>query len=181
MKIIVVPLLVLLSSTAFAQENRPSRVRRVPTPPIPTRPATSPAKPSTSGKTDLSTNITLAFKGTLPGSGETDIELTGCGPKFLAELVTAPDNDPDMPDPIVTISATVIEDGELFRVDYSLGSRIATVTSTMQGPDKKVSRNIAFRDMMIHGTVIAKPGKPVVISKVNDKSLTLTLSFPEQP
>lgn len=143
--------------------------RRVPQRPAPVQPAiATPAR-----------NITLTWQGSLAGSFDIDLEMTGCGPQFTANLTVPDPSGPDVPPTILTVSSVVTKAGDTYRVNYSVGARIAIKTPTRGKVPNTVGYNFEFRDVMMSGDVILSLGKPVTISKSQGKSLVLSLSEPE--
>jgi hypothetical protein len=181
-------LVVLLPAVTFAQKPD-SRVRRTPVPPGAARGsggiAPSPVQNNRSGRNNpaaeaLTKNVTLTWKGTFQGMTEVDFEMTGVGPKFVSDFAAKKaDPDDSLPPTIFTINATLTKAADGYRVAYSVGARIAIPTSTFSRPGGGTSTNIEFRDLVISGTAIVKPGKSLVLSKLNDKELTLEITETE--
>jgi hypothetical protein len=190
-------LVVLLPAVTFAQKPD-SRVRRTPVPPGAARGsggiAPSPVQNNRPGRANpatvrattipaaeaLTKNVTLTWKGTFQGMTEVDFEMTGVGPKFVSDFAAKKaDPDDSLPPAIFTINATLTKAADGYRVTYSVGARIAIPTSTFSRPGGGTSTNIEFRDLVISGTAIVKPGKSLVLSKLNDKELTLEITETE--
>lgn len=133
------------------------------------RPASAPVS------ADLGRNITLQFQGSLLGSTDLDLTLTGCGPQFTTDFAR-PSPKEGSPANVITISAVVRETVGGLRVEYSLGTRMAFETSSQTAPGGRVARNFEFRDMVLTGAVVVKAGEQVVLSKLDDKTLTLTMN-----
>lgn len=186
-------LVILLAGATSAQTPEP-QVRRVP--PVPgAAPRVSPnstphnrqgrAKPAMLESAPnpgeaLPRNVTLKWKGTFQGTTDVDFEMTGIGPKFSSDFSTKKrDPEDPLPPTIFAINATVTEVEGGYRVDYRIGARIAVPTSTFSRPGGGTSTNIEYRDLMISGTAIVEPGKPLALSKLNEKELTLEIAETE--
>lgn len=136
----------------------------------PARPSGGPSVPPLSG------NVILAFEGSFGGNAVMNIALTGCGPRFVADLVLPAPADSDMPPPVITIEAVIREQGEAYQVECQVGARIAVVAGESSAPGGRVGRSIEFRNMTLSSTVLAKPGRPIVLSKVGERALTLSVT-----
>ncbi len=181
-------LVILPAGAMLAQNSKPAPLppqvqpRReilpgqlAPLPRSSTPPATNSGRraPAAPPAQELGRNITLHFQGSLLGSIDLDLTLTGCGPQFSTDFARpAPEGTPA---PIVTVSALVRETVGGLRVEYTLGVRVALETSAQAVPGGRVARNYEFRDLNLTGAVVVKAGVPIVLSKLGDKTLTLTM------
>ena len=109
-----------------------------------------------------------------------DVELTGLGPLFSAEIVM-PGEEKGTPPTIISLSATVSSvTPEKYQVDYSIGARIAVATSHMSKPGGPSTTNFEFRDVLLRGAALVTKGKSLTVSKISGKELKLTLSKPSE-
>jgi hypothetical protein len=128
----------------------------------------------------LSEDVVFHVKGSFQGRFDLDLKLpAGRGPTFVINNKTMSGEGPvEERPPIVGIRATVSELDGGYRVDYRIGARVTVATEAPEQAEgaRKLLRNIEFRDVIIEGGVLVKPGEAVVINKIQDKELSLTLS-----
>jgi hypothetical protein len=129
----------------------------------------------------LSQNVTLTIKGVLQGLVHVDLELTGCGPEFLTDYHTPAEPDSELPAPVMTVRVTLVETDDGYHAEYSLGARIAQVSSRQQSPGSGGAVNIEFRDLILKGAARVKSGEPVAVSKIGGKTLELKVTEVAQP
>ncbi len=173
MKSLLLPSLFVLFATSTFAQNSPNHVH----PPVAkSNSAQQTVKPADK---QLTENITLKLKGAMQGMDDLnlDIEMSGVGPEFMSDFAgNKPNPDDSLPAPIFTIQASVLKVASGYKVNYAVGARVAvTTTASSNSSQGVVSANIQFRDLMVTGTVIVTPGKPLVISKINGKELTLEI------
>jgi hypothetical protein len=192
--LLILFVLSLLPSTSFAQDQKR---RFVPPPGSQSRPTEQNSTPPPLAQRNhvpvqrnrvavpenqapgLTENLTLHFKGDFQGLVGLDLELTGLGPLFSAEIAI-PSEKETTPATLMSLSATVSSlapDG--YKVDYSIGARIPMITSRFSSqPGGPTSVNIEYRDVLLRGVVKVKEGKALTISKINGKELKVILSQP---
>lgn len=121
---------------------------------------------------DLNSNITINLTGSLLGLFDVDFDLTSCGPMTRAEFVI-PSAQDDIPASIATVQYTMSESRGSYRIDYSVGARVPQVTAVVNNGK---ARNIEFRNVTLNGAVRLGDGESVVLSKVNGKTLNLSVA-----
>jgi hypothetical protein len=108
-----------------------------------------------------------------------DLVFTGTGPRFQTDIVTEAGED-DLAPINITFQAVVSPKSGGYQAEYSLGARIAVKSNLSRSSTGQTSTNIEYRDVNLIGTVYLKPGKAVVLSKINDKELTMTIDLAEK-
>ncbi len=154
MKTTIVLLSVLLSLPILGQTFQP-RPRALP-----------PGMPQPEGQPAgerLQKNTTIRVQGTTTTGQDIDLSLTGLGPRFNADQMIAGN------DSVMNCDYLVTESDQRFLISYTLVVRIK-VTSNPGPP------NIEYRDVSVGGTILCKPGEPVVIVKNGDKTLQITVT-----
>jgi hypothetical protein len=133
---------------------------------------------SENGSKLLTENLTLQFKGEFQGLVELDVELTGLGPLFSAEIVV-PSEEKETPATVISISSTItsLAPGD-YKVDYSIGARVPVKTNVHQRPDGPSTVNFQFSDILLRGVAKVKEGKALIVSKINGKELQGILRKP---
>ena len=149
------------SADARAPRRRIARHPSPRTTPSP-RPAAVRAAPAPSHLTE---NVTIHLRGSVNEGTPLNLSLTGIGPIFQADVVT------DDAFTVLTHRYSVNPQEGGYRVEYTIGLRIR-----MEVPGNGLGVNYEYRDVSVVGTVIAKEGKAVVISKNGDRELSLTLA-----
>lgn len=177
MKTILLSLLVLLPLSAYAQtRSAPARPNPRATPAT-VRPARN-APPAAARVHGLPSNVTLNLKGSLQGQFPIDIELTGCGPLFRTDAPVENVAEEGTPPPILNIEFVVTQSENSYRLEYSVGARVAVTTSSQTGADGATQRNISFRDLSLGGSAIIKMGETLTLSKIDGKRLAITMTEP---
>lgn len=110
----------------------------------------------------LTENVTIQLQGSVEGGPALDLAMTGIGPIFRGDVVVG--KGPT----IVTHSYTVEPTEGGYKIEYSVGFRIKVEHKV----DDKV-KSVEYRDVSVSGTVIAKEGKRLVISKNGEHELGL--------
>lgn len=188
MKRTLLLLAAFLIPAAAPAQNRPTP------PPSPGTKATVPSQKTTynvpqrktstrstaNPRVEITENIVLQLKGDFQTIAALDLELTGVGPRFNTNLVL-PSTEEKTPPVIISFDSivTLAESGS-YQVDYTLSARIAITTahSSAPHPGAPTTRNVEYRDVSLSGSVKLVQGKPVTLSKVDGKALTLGISKP---
>lgn len=142
------------SKSTAARVVRPT-IRAVPT----SRPAVTRVMPKV-----FTENITIQLQGSVHDGPPLDLSLTGVGPIFQADVVTGDKFT------ILSHQYSVIPNDCGYKVEYNIGIRLR-----MEMARNGQNTSYEFRDVSLSGTVIAKEGEKVVVSKNGDRELSLTL------
>jgi hypothetical protein len=114
------------------------------------------------------TNLTISLEGTTTTGSTIDLQLTGVGPKFMADQMIGEEGS------VLTCQYTVAKEEKGYRVAYSIGVQLRVAVSVVQG--EKGRTNYQYRDVSLSGTVLCSPGVPVVIVRNAKKPLQLTVA-----
>ncbi|MEM7387158.1 MAG: hypothetical protein AAF514_19645 [Verrucomicrobiota bacterium] len=141
--------------------------------PGPVKKMRMPAKASTTPAM-LPNNLTIELKGSLANGSPIAMTLTGCGTIFSAESVSGKVEIADSTVSIIsTVDLTVSKTKDAYIIDYSVGTREPTPSSTSSSRGGLVT-NIQYHDVAIQGKVRCEPGKRVTIFSSGDKTLSIT-------
>lgn len=177
MKSIVLSLLVLLPLGAFAQNRtappRPAQyVQRAAAGTTRSARVTSATAARVPG---LALNVTLTLKGSLQGLFPVDLEFTGCGPTFSSDAPLPAVAKVDTPAPILKVEFHVMESRNAYRIEYSVGARVAQPVKQQRDPARPL-KTIEYHDLALRGSAIIKIGEAVTLSSIAGKSLTLSMT-----
>ncbi len=130
----------------------------------------------------LDQNLTIRLTGNFTKELEVDLAVTGIGPKWMADTLVG--------DPASTLTCEYLmtEKDGAFRVEYSIGVRVAIPTQRPGGgpvvpgaPPQPQFSSITYQDLVVRGMVTCKLGEPVEIIKNGKQRVALTVQDPAAP